>query len=128
MGTVELWLNRTILATRRAKHLSVSLTPSTCHVGMAHSVPRRVCDMTRCCEALNSRTSADARRNGGYEREICQKVGFDEATPCVDVRLHDGIRVQVVLPPISTGGTLLSISDCLASIGRASPISNRRAS
>ncbi|TXN28382.1 TadA family conjugal transfer-associated ATPase [Lacisediminihabitans profunda] len=34
---------------------------------------------------------------------------IDEATPCVDVRLHDGIRVHAVLPPISTGGTLLSI-------------------
>ena len=34
---------------------------------------------------------------------------IDEATPCVDVRLHDGIRIHVVLPPISTGGTLLSI-------------------
>jgi pilus assembly protein CpaF len=34
---------------------------------------------------------------------------IDEATPCVDVRLHDGIRVHAVLPPISTGGTLLSV-------------------
>jgi len=34
---------------------------------------------------------------------------IDEATPCVDVRLRDGIRVHVVLPPISTSGTLLSI-------------------
>ncbi|HRQ00144.1 MAG TPA: TadA family conjugal transfer-associated ATPase [Terrimesophilobacter sp.] len=34
---------------------------------------------------------------------------IDEASPCVDVRLHDGIRVHVVLPPISTGGTLVSI-------------------
>jgi pilus assembly protein CpaF len=34
---------------------------------------------------------------------------IDEATPCVDVRLHDGIRVHAVLPPISMGGTLLSI-------------------
>ncbi|WP_168625704.1 TadA family conjugal transfer-associated ATPase [Cryobacterium sp. BB307] len=34
---------------------------------------------------------------------------IDEATPCVDVRLHDGIRVHAVLPPISTGGTLISI-------------------
>lgn len=33
----------------------------------------------------------------------------DEATPCVDVRLHDGIRVHAVLPPISPAGTLLSI-------------------
>ncbi|MHC5795128.1 TadA family conjugal transfer-associated ATPase [Lacisediminihabitans sp. FW035] len=34
---------------------------------------------------------------------------IDEATPCVDVRLHDGIRVHAVLPPISPVGTLLSI-------------------
>ncbi len=34
---------------------------------------------------------------------------IDEATPCVDVRLHDGIRVHAVLPPISTTGTLLSV-------------------
>src|SRR6187402_2939712 len=33
----------------------------------------------------------------------------DEASPCVDVRLFDGIRVHVVLPPISPTGTLLSI-------------------
>lgn len=34
---------------------------------------------------------------------------IDEASPCIDVRLHDGIRVHAVLPPISPGGTLLSI-------------------
>jgi pilus assembly protein CpaF len=34
---------------------------------------------------------------------------IDEATPCVDVRLHDGIRVHAVLPPVSPHGTLLSI-------------------
>lgn len=34
---------------------------------------------------------------------------IDEATPCVDVRLHDGIRVHAVLPPISPSGTLLSV-------------------
>lgn len=33
----------------------------------------------------------------------------DEASPCVDVRLHDGIRVHAVLPPVSPLGTLLSI-------------------
>ena len=33
----------------------------------------------------------------------------DEANPCVDVRLAAGIRVHVVLPPVSTGGTLISI-------------------
>jgi pilus assembly protein CpaF len=34
---------------------------------------------------------------------------IDEATPCVDTRLHDGIRVHAVLPPISPSGTLISI-------------------
>jgi pilus assembly protein CpaF len=34
---------------------------------------------------------------------------IDEATPCVDARLDDGIRVHAVLPPISPSGTLLSI-------------------
>lgn len=33
----------------------------------------------------------------------------DEATPCVDVRLQHGIRIHVVLPPVSTMGTLISI-------------------
>jgi pilus assembly protein CpaF len=34
---------------------------------------------------------------------------IDEATPCVDARLEDGIRVHAVLPPISPMGTLLSV-------------------
>jgi pilus assembly protein CpaF len=34
---------------------------------------------------------------------------IDEANPCVDTRLHDGVRVHAVLPPISPAGTLLSI-------------------
>ncbi len=34
---------------------------------------------------------------------------LDEATPAVDTRLHDGIRVHAVLPPVSPRGTLLSI-------------------
>ncbi|GGA70070.1 hypothetical protein GCM10011490_20870 [Pseudoclavibacter endophyticus] len=34
---------------------------------------------------------------------------LDEAEPCVDVRIGDGIRVHAVLPPVSTGGTILSI-------------------
>ncbi len=33
----------------------------------------------------------------------------DEASPCVDVRLGDGIRVHAVLPPVSSTGTLLSV-------------------
>jgi len=34
---------------------------------------------------------------------------IDEASPCVDARLADGIRVHAVLPPISPGGTLISV-------------------
>jgi pilus assembly protein CpaF len=34
---------------------------------------------------------------------------IDEAAPCIDARLEDGIRVHAVLPPISPTGTLLSI-------------------
>jgi pilus assembly protein CpaF len=34
---------------------------------------------------------------------------IDEAAPCVDARLADGIRIHAVLPPISPTGTLLSI-------------------
>ncbi|MBM7504012.1 TadA family conjugal transfer-associated ATPase [Agromyces aurantiacus] len=34
---------------------------------------------------------------------------IDEATPAVDVRLGRGIRVHAVLPPLSPGGTLLSV-------------------
>lgn len=34
---------------------------------------------------------------------------IDEAAPCIDVRLHDGIRIHAVLPPVSPRGTLLSI-------------------
>ncbi|MEO5920181.1 MAG: TadA family conjugal transfer-associated ATPase [Pseudolysinimonas sp.] len=33
----------------------------------------------------------------------------DEATPCMDVRLGDGIRVHAVLPPLSPGGAAISI-------------------
>lgn len=33
----------------------------------------------------------------------------DEATPCMDVRLGDGVRVHVVLPPVSPGGAVISI-------------------
>lgn len=34
---------------------------------------------------------------------------LDEATPFADVRLTAGVRVHAVLPPISTGGALISI-------------------
>lgn len=34
---------------------------------------------------------------------------IDDATPCVDVRLQDGLRVHAVLPPVSAGGTAISV-------------------
>jgi pilus assembly protein CpaF len=34
---------------------------------------------------------------------------IDEAAPCVDVRLHGGVRVHAVLPPVSVIGTLISV-------------------
>jgi len=33
----------------------------------------------------------------------------DEATPCIDARLGDGVRVHAVLPPVSTHGALISV-------------------
>ncbi len=39
----------------------------------------------------------------------CGGRHVDEATPCVDVRLADGVRVHAVLPPIARHGTTLSI-------------------
>ena len=40
----------------------------------------------------------------------------DEASPCVDVRLEGGIRIHVVLPPVATAGTLISIR--IPAVGR----------
>ncbi len=34
---------------------------------------------------------------------------LDDATPCADVRLPGGARVHAVLPPVSTGGALVSV-------------------
>jgi len=34
---------------------------------------------------------------------------LDEASPCVDARLPQGVRLHAVLPPVSAGGTLLSL-------------------
>ena len=39
----------------------------------------------------------------------CGGRHIDEATPCVDVRLGDGIRVHAVLPPVAGGGAAISI-------------------
>ncbi|MGR0321242.1 TadA family conjugal transfer-associated ATPase [Agromyces sp. ZXT2-3] len=60
---------------------------------------------------------------------------IDEATPAVDVRLGEGIRVHAVLPPLSASGTLLSIRvpraagsslDALARAGMFDPAQERR--
>jgi pilus assembly protein CpaF len=51
----------------------------------------------------------------GEARELASRLvaagdrHVDEATPCMDVRLGDGIRVHAVLPPLSPGGAVLSI-------------------
>lgn len=34
---------------------------------------------------------------------------LDEASPCADVRLADGLRVHAILPPVARAGTVLSI-------------------
>lgn len=34
---------------------------------------------------------------------------LDDAHPCIDVRLDEGIRVHAVLPPVSSTGTLISL-------------------
>jgi pilus assembly protein CpaF len=55
---------------------------------------------------------------------------LDDQSPCVDVRLDDGIRVHAVLAPVSTSGTALSIRvprvvgadlDALAASGTFAP-------
>lgn len=55
---------------------------------------------------------------------------LDDQSPCVDVRLHSGIRVHAVLAPVSTTGTALSIRvprvhaadlDALAALGSFAP-------
>jgi pilus assembly protein CpaF len=45
---------------------------------------------------------------------------IDEATPAMDVRLGDGVRVHAVLPPVSPGGAALSIR-----LQRPEPLSAR---
>ncbi|WP_094770200.1 TadA family conjugal transfer-associated ATPase [Microbacterium gorillae] len=49
----------------------------------------------------------------------------DDANPCVDVRLHDGIRVHAVLSPIATSGTVLSIRIPRLTRARLSELADR---
>ncbi|MET0862228.1 MAG: TadA family conjugal transfer-associated ATPase [Microbacterium sp.] len=76
---------------------------------------------------VNGDTGLWVDRGGGLERDSAWAMAerplrelavrlialggrhIDEATPCVDVRLHGGVRVHAVLPPVSVSGTLLSI-------------------
>jgi pilus assembly protein CpaF len=55
--------------------------------------------------------SADERATRELAVRLIARGGrhIDEATPFMDVRLDGGVRVHAVLPPVSTGGTLLSI-------------------
>ncbi|SDR85461.1 TadA family conjugal transfer-associated ATPase [Agrococcus carbonis] len=58
---------------------------------------------------------APLRLDAGRARELAVALvaaggrHVDEATPAVDVRLHDGIRVHAVLPPVAVAGAQLSI-------------------
>ncbi|RWZ46278.1 TadA family conjugal transfer-associated ATPase [Labedella phragmitis] len=53
--------------------------------------------------------------DAGETRELAVRLvslggrHVDEATPCVDVRLAGGVRVHVVLPPIASSGTVVSV-------------------
>lgn len=55
------------------------------------------------------RMEADAARRLAVALVAAGGRHLDDATPCVDVRLPGGARVHAVLPPISTGGPLISI-------------------
>lgn len=62
-----------------------------------------------------------ARREGGIRipvdeaRDLAMRLialggrHVDESTPCMDVRLGDGVRVHVALPPVASGGAAISI-------------------
>lgn len=57
----------------------------------------------------------DARLDSAAARELAVRVieyggrHIDEATPCADVRIGDGVRVHAALPPIARAGAELSI-------------------
>ncbi|WP_370454761.1 TadA family conjugal transfer-associated ATPase [Schumannella sp. 10F1B-5-1] len=58
---------------------------------------------------------AEARLAPEQARELAVRLiaaggrHLDEATPCMDVRLGEGVRVHAVLPPVSPHGPVLSI-------------------
>ncbi|MGB3911361.1 MAG: TadA family conjugal transfer-associated ATPase [Pseudolysinimonas sp.] len=55
------------------------------------------------------RVSASAARDLAVRLVALGGRHLDEATPAVDVRLGDGVRVHAVLPPVSSGGALVSV-------------------
>ncbi|WP_255513316.1 TadA family conjugal transfer-associated ATPase [Homoserinibacter sp. GY 40078] len=62
-----------------------------------------------------ARSEPAVRIPPGEARELAVRLvalggrHLDEATPCADVRIGDGIRVHGVLPPVSPDATVLSI-------------------
>jgi len=58
-----------------------------------------------------TRPDLPERRAREFATELVARGGrhVDETTPCADVRHGDGIRVHVVLAPVSVGGTAVSI-------------------
>ena len=60
-------------------------------------------------------TRADIHLTESQVRELAIKLvnlggrHIDDASPCVDVRLAEGVRVHAVLSPVSIGGTEISI-------------------
>jgi pilus assembly protein CpaF len=68
-----------------------------------------------CDRGLGAERAEGIRIPAGEARDLAVRLialggrHVDEATPCVDVRLGAGVRVHVVLPPVATGGPVISI-------------------